>query len=392
MKVDLSVEIAGIVLENPLIVASGTPTRTAEHIIKCYEAGAAGAVTKTITYAEIHRAQPKPRMHVIYPLNAIKGGYFSFYSIELMSEIEPEKWVNEIKKVKEKYPDRLLVASIAGRSLEEWEKLARLVDEAGADAIELNLSCPHVEKEEFMGKAAAKKTDIIYNIVKTVKKAASIPVIGKLTPQGANPLELAKTMHSARVDAVVSTARFQGLVLDLNSLEPILWKSFGGYGGPWQVPISLAWTAHIALELPDLTVIGSGGIHSGKDAAAFIAVGASAFQVCTAVIVKSYSIIKQILKELADWMTEKGYMKIEDFKGKALPKIKSLEELNRKKIYRIEVDENKCSGCGICAERCFYGAIIVKKGKPEINYNLCDNCGLCVAICPNRALKIKKAH
>ncbi|HDJ89119.1 MAG TPA: hypothetical protein ENG40_00285 [Thermoprotei archaeon] len=390
MKIDLSTEIAGVVLENPLIVASGTPTRTAEHIIKCFKAGAGGAVTKTITYAEIHRIQPKPRMYVINPINAIKGEYFSFYSIELMSELKPEKWVNEIKRIKERYPDKFLIASIAGRNLEEWEKLSRLVDEAGADAIELNLSCPHVEKDEFMGKAAAGKTNIIYNIVKTVRKTASIPVIGKLTPQGANPLEIAKVMYSAGIDAVVSTARFQGLILDMNLIEPILWKGFGGYGGPWQLPISLAWTAHIAMEIPNLTIIGSGGIFSGKDAAAFILVGASAFQICTAVIVRTYRIIELILKELSEWMLRKGYMRIEDYRREALLKIKSLEELNREKIFRVKVDRNKCTGCGICYERCFYNAIMMDEGKPKIDYTLCDNCGLCIVICPNKALRIER--
>ncbi|RLF01782.1 MAG: hypothetical protein DRJ59_05300 [Thermoprotei archaeon] len=388
MSVDLSVEIAGVRFKNPLIVAAGTPTLSAKHIIRCFKAGAAGAVTKTITYDKMHRLQPKPRMFVLKPHEVLRGGFYSFYSIELMSELDPKTWVNEIRRVKKEFPDNILIASIAGRTLEEWEKLARLVDEAGADMVELNLSCPHVERNEMMGKAAARRLDIVKSVIKVVKDSVSIPVIGKLSPQGANPLDLARTMASVGVDAVVSTARFQGLVIDIESMKPILWGGFGGYGGPWQVPISVAWTAHIAMEIPDVPIIGSGGISCGEDAIQFILAGATAIQVCTAVIVRTHRIIRTILEGLSEWMHRKGFSQVSEFRGLALGRIKPLEKLERRKIFAIRVDRDKCTKCAMCARICPYDAISIKEEGIVINDDRCDNCGLCVALCPQKALSM----
>ena len=101
MKVDLSVDIAGTAFRNPVIVASGPSTSSSKRIIRCIRAGAAAAVTKTITYDVMHQVQPRPRMHVVNPKAALRHGSYSFYSIDLMSEHKPELWINEIKKIKE---------------------------------------------------------------------------------------------------------------------------------------------------------------------------------------------------------------------------------------------------------------------------------------------------
>jgi len=394
MSIDLRVKLTPkLELPNPLIIASGPSVKNDADILRGLESGAGGVVTKTITYDPLQQVQPKPRMYVVDKKSAIlRTKFYSFYSIDLMSVYPPEKWYTFIKRAKLEIARRglegVIIASIAGRTYEEWEKLTRLVTEAGADAIELNLSCPHIESGsgKLMGRAVAQDTNIVANIVKVVKENSNIPVIGKLTPHGANPVELAKVMASSGVDAVVSTARFQGLIIDINTLRPVEWGGLGGYGGPWQLPISLAWTYHVVRALPNVPVIGSGGISSGYDIVRFILVGAKATQSCTTIILHGYEIIRVMLNELTKWMLEHGYTRIEEFRGLTLKHVLSLEELNRVKKYVFSIDITKCTLCGICIKSCPYGAIVRVSDRIEINNTLCDNCGLCYSLCPYDAI------
>ena len=387
--VDLSVEIAGITFKNPIILASGPPTRSAERIIRAMKYGAAGAVTKTITYDVMQQIQPRPRMYVVRPHDALAGRYYSFYSVDLMSEYKPERWISEIGKVKAEVKDGVLIASIAGRTYEEWSKLAQLVERAGADMVELNVSCPHIEEGELMGRAAVSDIDIVRHIIKTVKESTSLPVVVKLTPHGAHPVKLARVAVEAGADVLVSTARFQGLILDVNTMKPILWGGFGGYGGPWQVPISLSWTAHIAMQRLKVPLIGSGGISSWRDVLAFILVGAKATQMCTAIMMHGYQLIPKLLQGIEKWMKDKGFASLEEFRGRALESIIPLEKLSRKKAYIVKIDRGKCTGCGICVRVCPYDAIYLDDSrKAVVDHELCDNCGLCMSLCPTNAISL----
>lgn len=389
---DLSARIAGVTFKNPVIIGAGTATLNTEKMTQCMAAGAGGVVGKSVAYDPMYQRQPRPRFHIVHPEAAYSGKYFSLYSTELSAPFKPEVWVKEVKRAKKaaRSYESVLIASIAGRDHEEWANLAQMMETAGADMIELNLSCPHVEPGEgaLWGRVAGGDPKAAEDVVRVVREAVGIPIIGKLTPDGANPLDVARAMVKGGVDAVVSTARFQGLVIDPEEMRPPLWGGFGGYGGPWMVPLGCKWVARLMEMNLGVPVIGSGGIAGFEDAVRFMLVGAVAVQMCTEVVVRGYNVIRRTVGGVEEWMRKKGFESLEDFRARALKNIVSFEKLDRVGVYKGAIDESLCNGCGRCVLSCFYNAIQMVKKRAVVDALRCDGCGMCVAICPQSAATI----
>ncbi|MEM2740112.1 MAG: 4Fe-4S binding protein [Candidatus Bathyarchaeia archaeon] len=390
---DLSVELAGVKLKNPLMVAAGTPTINSKAMIKCMEWGAAAVVSKTITYAELHRLQPRPRFYVLHP-ESMDSGFYSLYSVELMSELSPDEAVEDLSiavKYARRY-DAIVVASIAGRSMDEWVKLSSMVEDVGVSMIELNLSCPHVEAEEgsLMGKTAGSDPYIVGKIVSTVKSTVGIPIAVKLTPHGADPLAVALSADKAGADIVVATARFQGLVIDIDSMRPVAWGGLGGYGGPWMSPISCSWVYRIVKSSVRACVVGSGGIAGYEDVLRFLMLGCRSVQICTAIIIHGFQFITRMLGDLDKWLKDRGFSSVNDIIGVALPNIVNFEDLDRVSVYKSSIDRDKCISCMRCLRSCFYEAIKIMDGGPTVYEKLCMGCGLCASICPSKAITLRR--
>ena len=355
---------------------------------RCIRSEAAAFVTKTLCYTEWLRKQPRPRWHIEYPEAIDHGGYFSLYSTERLNPTPPEEYARKKMKeyAKEAHDfDVKVIASIAGTDPETWSKLTDLVTENGADLIELNLQCPHVEKGQPTGMVAGRDPELCYSVLDLVRKRTSLPIIGKVVGEGVDPIRIASRMVDGGADAVVLTGRFQGLYLDIETEKPIHWGGMGGYGGFWQASITRKWLVRASEASLKVPVIGGAGIGSYEDIISYILCGATAVQACTAVIVYGHKIIKRWLRQISGWMETKGYSSIGAFSGRSVNNIIAPSQIPGHIPYASRIDPDACRKCLRCMEACPYDAISVVNQKLTVDPEKCDGCRLCVALCQQGA-------
>jgi dihydroorotate dehydrogenase (fumarate) len=306
---------------------------------------------------------------------------FVLYSYEQASPFGPERYADEIRKASMEL-EVPVIASIGCSSTEGWIDYARRVEEAGAAGVELNLSCPH-------GRLMLTDLDVsdsMCEVTRLVKDRVSIPVIPKMTPQTSNPAMIASRLQEAGADAVVMFNRFTGLDIDLETESPVMHGGFAGHGGPWAIHYLLRWLVATTPDL-EIPVSASGGIWSGEDIAKVVLAGATTTQMCTAIVVGGYVAITSALNELEGVLAEKGYGKISEIRGRALGKVLSTDQVNRRRRFVAKIDPATCTSCGLCERICIYDAIVQDKGTFSAKKS-CQGCGLCAELCPDRAISL----
>lgn len=382
------VNFAGLTLKNPVIVASATPSISVEKIKKAAEAGAGAVVTKSVVFPDKDGKPagryPRPRFQLMNtstgydPKITEKGGFFSLFRIG-----EPYPTPDEMAKMldilkKPGYTDIPIIVSICGapNDYDSWKKLAKLMEDAGADALELNMHAWPV----------IKYTDPM--IVKAVKDSVKIPVIVKLMAINDNPEIVGPQVELAGADAITSlgTFGFRAMEIDIETAQPYL-GTLHGAGGTWLRSVSLAYMAKLSSTV-SVPLSGVTGVLTWQDAVKYILVGATTVQVCGAIYARGYKVLSEIAKGIDDYMTAHGYNSIEDFRGKALANIKPIEYAPPVKA---KVIEDKCIGCKSCLDVCLYDAIEMKNGVAIISEQ-CDGCGVCWSLCPNKAIELVRTE
>ena len=381
---DLSIDFVGMHFPNPFMLASAPPTRTAEMIKRAFDAGWGGAVTKSIALDPVEDLQPR-----LQPLRHRKRN-IGMENVELTTQLTVEDWQREIADIKAAYPDRPLWASIMDAPVaENWQRLAETMQEAGADALELNVSCPHGMPSKGMGAFIGQNADLTGQVVSWVKKVSKVPVVVKLTPNVTDISFVAQAAKDNGADALCTINTVLGLIgVDLDTLTPVPSvggvSTYGGYSGPGIKPIALRCVAQIA-KTTGLPVSGLGGLSTWQDVVEIMAVGAGTVQVCTAVMWKGYSIIEKLLLGLEDYLVSKGFTNFNPIIGAALPKIVEFPQMPLAPRARASVDDT-CNGCLLCVTACSDGgfqAITGIKGEiVTIDGDKCDGCGLCAMVCP----------
>jgi len=396
---DLSTNFAGIKSPNPFWVASGPPSNTAHQAHRAFEAGWGGVVWKTI-------GDPITNVSSRYSGLTLGGLKMAgFNNIELISDRSVETNFREIAEVKRRWPDHAVIASLMVDTRERWHEFVKRSADAGADGIELNFGCPHGMCERGMGSAVGQNPDVAETIVGWVMEAATIPVIVKLTPNITNVVFAARAAKRAGADAISLINTINSITnvnLDTLTPEPFVagLSSHGGYCGPAVKPIALNMVQACAAD-PDvkLPISGIGGIGTWRDAAEFVALGASTLQVCTAIMHYGFRIVEDMAEGLSAYLDSKGMKSLADLRGKAVPHVTDWKhlDLNYKRVARI--DHGKCIGCNLCYIACEDGAHqcidlvdsspyglgpgrVPGKPVPLVREADCVGCNLCSIVCP----------
>jgi dihydropyrimidine dehydrogenase (NAD+) subunit PreA len=354
---DLTTNFAGIRCPNPFWLASGPPANCGEQVMRAFDAGWGGAVWKTIG---------EPIVNVSSRYSSVDWNgqrMMGLNNIELITDRPVETNLREIAEVKKRYPNHAVIASLMVESKREaWHEIVKRSEDAGADGLELNFGCPHGMSERGMGSAVGQVPDYSCMITEWVKEVARTPVLVKLTPNVTDIRMVARAARRGGADALSAINTINSITgIDLDTLEPRPnvggASSHGGYCGPAVKPIALHLVQQIASD-PEaaLPISGIGGVGTWRDAAEFILLGCGTVQVCTAAMHYGYRIVEDMIDGLSNWMDEKGFRNIEDFRGLSLPKIMDWKhlDLNFKIVARI--DKETCIGCDLCYVACWDGA------------------------------------
>ena len=391
--VDLQSNFLGIQSPNPFWLASAPPTDKEINVVRAFEAGWGGVVWKTLGEDPHIVNVNGPRYGAVYSSDRTLMG---LNNIELITDRPLQTNLDEIKRVKRDWPDRAVVVSLMVPCEERnWADILKQVEDTGADGVELNFGCPHGMSERGMGAAVGQVPEYIEMVAQWCKQHTKMPVIVKLTPNITDIRFPARAAKSGGADAVSLINTISSIVsvnLDTMSPEPSIdgWGSHGGYCGPAVKPIALNMVAEIARDeqTRGMPISGIGGITTWRDAAEFLALGASNVQVCTAAMTYGFRIIEELTSGLSNWMEESGYSCIDDVVGKAVPNVKDWQELNLNYIAKAKIDQDLCIQCGRCHVVCedtSHQAITAKvngKRRFEVIDEECVGCNLCVSVCP----------
>ncbi len=297
----LAVNVAGLVLKNPTILASGVMGETAESLLRVAEAEAGAVVTKSIGM--------EPRKGYQNPtLVELKDGY-----LNAMGLPNPgiDLFCEEMDRAKScPVP---IVASVFASKPEEFSFLSKRLEEHGAAAIELNLSCPHAHG---FGMEVGVDPEAVAKIVSSVKASVTVPVFAKLTPNTHRLLEVAKAAQNAGGDGIVAINTLKAMSISVEFKRPILSNRAGGLSGPSIKPVGIRCVYDLYEEI-DIPIIGVGGIETGLDAVEYFMAGASGIQIGSAVGRMGLGVFKTVQAEISQFMISHDYGDIVSMVGAA---------------------------------------------------------------------------
>jgi dihydroorotate dehydrogenase (NAD+) catalytic subunit len=301
LTVNISTTIAGVSLRNPTILAAGVLGLTAASLLKVWKAGAGAVVTKSVGI--------EPREGFKNPTIVDVGCGF----INAMGLPNPgvEEFIDEIKTLKHWNSQIRVIASIYGGSLKDFIYTVEEITQADIDAIELNVSCPHVKK---MGLEVGQDPVLLGEIVESVKSVVGCPVFTKLSPNTSNIQRLASIIEAAGGDGVVAVNTLRAMAINIETGRPILGNRVGGLSGPALKPVALRCVYEIA-QTVSIPVIGCGGIMNWQDVIEYFYAGAQAVQIGSAIAYRDLGVFDEITKGIRNFLDLKGYRSVEEIVG-----------------------------------------------------------------------------
>ena len=387
----LELNFCDMVCENPFFLASSAICTNYEMVARALEAGWAGVFYKTICKQDIREVSPR--------FDAVrKEGtpFVGFRNMEQLSENPYTMDFDILHRLKLNYPTKRIIASIMGQTEEEWVELAKMAEEAGCDAVELNFSCPQM-RLTGLGSDIGQNNELILFYTSFVRDAVKIPVIPKMTPnvKEMSTPALACFYGGASGISAINTIKSITMSHDAEVSEK---KTVSGYSGKAVKPIAqrmiYEMTRHPVLHKAGIEkhmdISGIGGIETWRDALEFIQLGCRNVQVCTAVMQYGYRIIDDLILGLQHYMQERGIVELKKLVGEELKNIVLPHDLDRETMVFPKIDREKCIGCGRCSISCADGghqAIEFGEDRtPRIVGPKCVGCHLCRLVCPTGAI------
>lgn len=392
---DLSINFLGIKLENPFILSASPSTDELEMVINGLNAGWAGAILKTTSVEE----NPVP---LKYPMMSSFGNYYrrvlGLGNIDLISKYHIDEVEKRVKILKERFPEKLIAASIMGSKKEDWQNLVYRLKKANVDLIECSFSCPQGSMGEAPGRMLAQSIEATEKVTRWVKEAAEdTPILIKITPQVTDIVEIARAVKRGGADGITASNTIPSLLgIDIYTFEPYPSvfgiSSYSGLSGNAIKPITLRTIAEIKRNV-DIIISGNGGAYSSRDAIEIMLVGASNVQFCTLPMVYGFRVIEELKSGISHYLEEMNFKSPLDIVGKTLEKIKSNEELPIIEV-KAKIDKEKCIGCDLCFISCNDGghmAVEIKENRiAEVNIEKCVGCALCMQVCPVDAISMNE--
>ncbi len=351
----MEVSLCGIELRNPLIVSSGPLTWGARGIKAVFDAGVAGAVTKTI--------RPEATVNPVPHIAAAGRG--SMVNTEGWSDLSAQQWIEvEFPALRDR--NGVLIASL-GHTAVEVRELAAAVARTGVDMLEL---------------VSYRAADAAPMVIEA-KKLVEIPVLIKVSPNWANLIEVVDECVAVGADGVTAIDSVgPTLRVDVETGKPFL-GSFAWLSGAAIRPIALRAVAEICLK-HDVPVVGTGGVGKAEDVVEMVMAGATAVGVHTAPLLNGVNWFSKTLEKLAQWLDEHNHARLADLRGAALPYLQ--EEVGHERL-AFTFDAELCTRCQKCVNVCGYAARAISPDKEMmVDAELCRSCGLCVTVCPTGAL------
>jgi dihydropyrimidine dehydrogenase (NAD+) subunit PreA len=361
-------------------------------VARAFDMGWGGVFYKTICKQDIREVSPR--------FDAVKDGttFAGFRNMEQLSENPYDVDFDILRRLKQGYPTKIVVASIMGQFEEEWIELAKMAETAGCDAVELNFSCPQM-RLAGMGSDIGQDPELVNFYTSYVKRSINIPVIPKMTPNITQITRPAMGAYFGGADAISAINTIKSVTM--SPLAEVSGKqTLSGYSGRAVKPIALR---HILEMAKDHVINGShgkrvelsgiGGIETWRDALEFIQLGCSNVQVCTAVMQYGYRIIDDLIQGLQTYMVERGVERLETLVGEQLSNFVLPSDLDRDTLVYPKIDHEKCIGCGRCYVSCQDGghqAITFTERQPRIVGTKCVGCHLCRLVCPTGAIGMAK--
>ena len=391
----LAIDFCGIRCENPFFLASSSICTNYEMVARAFEAGWGGVFYKTICKQDIREVSPR--------FDAVKVGnsFVGFRNMEQLSENPYEVDFDILHRLKQNYPTKIVIASIMGQYEEEWIELAKMAEDAGCDAVELNFSCPQM-RLAGMGSDVGQNSELVTFYTAYVKRNVHIPVIPKMTPNITQINQPAMGAYFAGADAISAINTIKSVTFSASS-EVSGKQTLSGYSGRAIKPIA----QRFILEMAKNPVFGGnhgkrvefsgiGGIETWRDALEFLQLGCRNVQVCTSVMQYGYRIIDDLILGMQTYLMERGMEHLEEVVGEQLPKFVLPSDLDRDTLVYPKFDYDKCIGCGRCYVSCRDGGHQAieflsegadsQRRRPRLLGQKCVGCHLCRFVCPTGAI------